>query len=1180
MKKMLKHLGNARHGRRLLAGAGLVLTGATLAAVGTSIASAPAGAAESKSAAVNYVRAANPDAVAGVLLDEEVTIQFNAPVLQSSVGPDTILVRTGLNNGEQARGRYVVGSFMYDRSTQRRVVIRPEAIREYYQMIKGLPREDAARAATSLLRRVESTGHLSLLKTVDQKLRAVEGPTSGTRLDDDTTPVYGIYPPQLADPSNDNDDPLTWDPDEDVREPFRTRIAGDDALWEAYLVGGDLGAYAELSQNSEYERFYHPVDPATGVSSDSSVLRQREYRRVLINRKGGTRVMFVPEIPIRSDLADTAYTPGRAYALIVPAAQPGVYNTVLTREGQRPLLQKDGRDFSTHFTTVPATALSLFRDGESRKGITALQEPRVINQTPPNGEAFVDPTTDWEDPDNQFTVPIPARRTFSIRLRFAQPLDPRTINPANFLVTKIATIDSVGNETALTNPVPVAVGTFLNQHRLGIVEVEITPATNLDPASKYQVEVRNVVASLGGASSTATQPNRTSFIVGPGAPPLDAIRESFTNSQNRADPSNPDTLGHITTAYWPAPALYDPTSSGLLLASFMQFAGTGLGAPTDPRDSTSPIQTALTLTAGQGITFVTENVDPSNPTQLGTPIEYNYTNVSLTNATVTASGRFPLIIRSQDKIDIVSSFINVAGQAGRDGHTNTDLTNGGPTGGLGGNPGVGGYRGGDGACSPLTDAAGLAIVDGSGNFQFDQAKFNGSDGFPSYLFTGGATGGGSGGFSGDREAPNNVDCAGTSSIDKDDVPCTPTRVRESGGGGGHATAGGIGAGARGSTKTHTGGYYGGLGGNTFGNPDFREQPKNGLFGTVGVPRLTYGSGGGGGGGGGAEDGYSIGTTNAADGIANAADSGGGGGGGGGGAVQLVARNRVLIDASVIDASGGKGGRTFDQSNADYGFGAPGGCGAGGSIWICCYGNATQAGSLQEGIIIQNGSTISAAGGDNATSIGYITAKPDNNDPLLASKQEGKGGLGGDGYVRLEDSDGAALIPDYQPNNAIAGGTHVKGVFTQGTFAPYDNPSTAAVEADFQAFPGTPFVVNVSRGFSRWFNAQLDTPSFAPHDDDPATPQVDGTAFTEPAGSDVQIWVRSAPNDTTNSGHPNLSQATSSVATAPWTDYYDVATISRNRFIQFRVDLTVPLSYDFNVANLPKVDFVRIDINLN
>ena len=79
---------------------------------------------------------------------------------------------------------------------------------------------------------------------------------------------------------------------------------------------------------------------------------------------------------------------------------------------------------------------------------------------------------------------------------------------------------------------------------------------------------------------------------------------------------------------------------------------------------------------------------------------------------------------------------------------------------------------------------------------------------------------------------------------------------------------------------------------------------------------------------------------------------------------------------------------------------------------------------------------------------------------------------------------------------------------------------------------------------------------------------------------IGAWVRSAPNDTANTGHPNLNLATSTGNTAPWTDYLDVATISRRRFVQFRVDLTVPLSYDWNLADLPSVDFVRIDINLN
>jgi hypothetical protein len=1173
MTKISMHSRSPRRTRSLLAGAGLVLTGASLAAIGTAFLPGSAGASERKSATLNYVRSANPDAVSGVLLDEEVAIAFNAPVLPSSVGPDTILVRTGVNNGEQAHGVYVVGAFMYDRSVQRRPVIRPEAVREYFELVKGQPREDAQRSAALLIRRVESTGRLALLRVIDQKLQVKLGANAGTRLDDETTPIFGTYPAQLTDTSpGDNDPPLDLNPGDSPLEPYRTRIAGDDDLWKAYLTGGDIEAYSELAQNSEYERFYHPVDAATGAASTSSVLRQREYRRVLINRRLASRVMFVPEIPIRADFADTGYTAGRAYSLVIPASKPGVFNTVISRDDGRPLVQKDGRDFSTLFTTVPSTAPALFRDGESRTGITTLQKPRIINQTPPNGESYVDPTTDWEDPDNQFTVPIPQRRTFAIRLRFAQPLDPRTVSPTSFTVTKTGTIDAAGNETAVN--VPVAVGTFLNQHRLGIVEVEITPATNLDPQSKYTVVARNLIRSLGGASFSIDVP--TTFVVGPGKPPLDAIRETFTTTTNRADPSSADTLGQVTTAYWPAPALYDtsPTGpTGRLMASFMQFAGTGVGAPSDPQNPGSLIVQNLNLTAGSSIRFVTEVVDPSNQTAIGTQIEYNYTNVSMQSTLATSVGRYPLVIRSQGGIAVVNSTISVAGQAGGNGKTNTDTVNGPPTGGLGGQAGPGGWRGGDGGCAPKTNPDGTLLLDVSGNMQYDPAKFNGSDGLPGYLSSGPNTsGGGSGGFNGDREAPNTVECAGSPSPppNEDDQQCTPARMREAGGGGGHATAGGDGAGARVSGKIHNpGGYFGGLGGKVYGRSDFGDQPKNGLFGNLGVPRLGFGAGGGGGGGGGAED--SGGASGAADGVANAADSGGGGGGGGGGGLQLSARTAITIDSSVIDASGGRGGRTFNAANADYGYGAPGGCGAGGSIWFQCYGD----------IIIRNGSTVTAAGGDNTNSIGYVSIKNNINDILAAAPAPGKGGSGGLGYVRFEDG-------TYDATSGIAAdvtNSQVFGLRTDALFRPFNDPATSAVESDFQAFPGTPFVVNISQGFSRWFNTQLDTPSFAPHDNTAAAiDPPNGTLIVNPLAPDatVDVWVRSAPNNVVSTGHPDLGQATSSGNNwiFPWTRYVDCGTISRRRFLQFRVDFTLPLSYDFDATKLPYVDFLQIDVNLN
>ena len=1142
--------------RRLLRGAALVLTGATLAAGLSAIVPTP----QASAGSVNYVRSVNPDAVGGILLDEEIAIRFNAPVLPSSVGPDTIVIRF---QGEQAHGRYIVGSFMYDRSTQRRVVIRPEAIQEYYQLVKGYPRADATTAARNLIRRIETTGKFKILTSIDLKLRAAMGasPTDdsgvGTRLDNEL--INGIYPAPLNDSSpGDGDDPLTFDNGDDPLEPYRTRIAGDDGLWKAYLVGGDIAAFDALAGTSEYERFYHQFDPATGVPAASSVLRQREYRRVMINRRNGVRVMFVPELPIRSDIADTGYGAGRGYSLVIPAAQPGVFNTVLTRSDHRPLLQTNGADFATTFSTVPATTTPLFQAGEARLGVSGQQAPRIINQTPPNGEFLVDPTTDWEDPDNVFRVLPPQRRTFTIRLRFAQALDPRTINPANFLVTKTATaLNDQGEGTPVS--VPVAVGTFLNQHRLGIVEVEITPATNLDSQSRYQVTVRTPVKSLGGEN--LPKEVNTSFVVGPGLPALDKIVENFDSRSNIADPTNIDTAGQITTAYWFAPDLYDPQRTGKLVAAFMPFAGTGVGAPSDPRDANSSVDPThgLTLAPGQSITFVTEVINPSQPTQVGTQIEYNYTDVTMTNAAANAIGRQPLVIRSQKGVVINSSVVRVAGNAGDPGLTNAS-SSGDPAGGLGGLPGPGGFRGGDGACAPKTDANGTVVYDLGGNLQFDQAKFNGSDGAPGYISTGPRTGGGgSGGFNGDWDQPNppsaDYNANGTPG-ELADGAADPNRFREAGGGGAHATNGSNGDGAGVTNKTHTGGYVGGLGGVKYGRADFGDQDTSHIFGTLGVPRLVYGCGGAGGGGGGAEDNSP--TSGAPDGIANGADAGGGGGGGGGGGLHIVARTVITIDSSVIDASGGRGGRTFNTARSDYGRGAPGGCGGGGAIWFQCYGDIT----------IQNGSTVTAAGGDNASSIGYVSVD------IFGAERLGKGGRGGDGYIRLEDADGSAV--------QIA--STVTPTASQASFRPYDNPGTAPIEAEYQAFPGVPFVVNFSQGFSRWFNTQIDTPSFAPRYDDPATTSdIEGTQVfsgTTDFTSQVNIWARSAPNDTARTGHPNLDQATSTGNTAPWTAYDDIAAISGRRFVQFRVDFIVPLSFNFSLANLPYVDYLRIDVNLN
>jgi hypothetical protein len=1098
----------------------------------------------------NFVRSASHEAITGVRVDEEFTITFNAALWAPSVGPDTILLRTGSTKGEQPRGDFVLGRFLFEqKNVRRRVVIRPEALREYYQLVwkgGGTARDVAARKASDTIKRVESTGNLKLLANIDKALVKYFGATygAGTRLDNDgdvytdvdgdglddnpadKIAVVGTYPAVQAAGS--------------ALQPYRELIAGDDVKWQDYLNNGNFDAFVDLQQNPNYERFYHDVDPGTGIAAPESVLRGREYRRVMFDRRAKNRVLFVPEVPIRADMTDTGYKPSSSYTAVVPAWQPGVFNTVLTQQGRRPLLQHNGRDYSTYFNTITGTAQStnLFLDGESRKFQSELQKPRVINITPPNGETYVDPTTDWEDPDNQALVPVSARKTFTIRLRFAQALDPRTVSPTYFTITQ--TKQNVGSASEKVVSIPIACGTFLNQQRLGKVEVEMTPATNLEGDGEFTVTVSNLVRSLGQEQLNETgAAYKVAFVTGAAEPPLDAIREDFINSNAQADPNDPDTLGQRTTAYWPSPALYDPTNTGRCVAKFMPFVGSGVGAPQDPRDLGSPIVEDLVLGTAQDIVFATEQLDPGLP-NFGKQIEYNYKSVAITAATVTTVGRYPLVIRSQSDVRLTSAFVLVNGQDGGNGRENVDRVNGEPTGGLGGAAGPGGHRGGDGGGAPVTDQNNNPVL-AQGRLQFDQAKFAGKDGAPGHQTGGIKTGGGAGGFSGDREFPR-YDANGDGNVNADDNPFIRERARECGGGGGHGTDGQNGDGTSLSQEQHPDGYYGGLGGGAYGDILFSTAPLNSL----GVPTLGLGAGGGGGGGGGMEDdgpGSLDGDT-----LVGPEDSGGGGGGGGGGAIQITARRQVYLFGSTIDASGGVGGRTFNSDNSATGQGAAGGCGAGGSIWLQAY---------EDDVIVENGSIVSVLGGanDELPSVGQITTSvndtPQNDQPI-----EGSGGAGGEGYVRIEDKDGVVLNL----------GSQVQGALSIGQFRP---------EAD-GSYPGrgaeAPMVVNESVAYSKWFNSQLDTPTYIDVYDDPLTPAIEGTRifeFVEESDGVIKIEARSAVNDPANPGHPS-TQPTS------WVPLDEVSTISDRRFIQFRITLTLPLNHAF-VNPLPYVDFLRINI---
>jgi hypothetical protein len=53
--------------------------------------------------------------------------------------------------------------------------------------------------------------------------------------------------------------------------------------------------------------------------------------------------------------------------------------------------------------------------------------------------------------------------------------------------------------------VPVSIGPWLSQRRTGEVLVEITPFANLDPQSRYRLEVLGTVKGLDGTELGETQ---------------------------------------------------------------------------------------------------------------------------------------------------------------------------------------------------------------------------------------------------------------------------------------------------------------------------------------------------------------------------------------------------------------------------------------------------------------------------------------------------------------------------------------------------------------------------------------------------------------------------------------------------------------------------------------------------
>jgi hypothetical protein len=460
------------------------------------------------------------------------------------VGPQSFRIVREFD-GAPARGRYVAGRFLVDPFTRRAVVVDPEGYVESVQAVKGVDRAAATAFVEQTLARCAQSGNLEdlapLRQVVSDLNRKVHRPDGTSDYDPDlwvTSSELRSLPQQDASAS-------------DTARALRRIQAGDDALWEAYISRADIGAFAELEADPAASRFHHSINPVTGEPRSDSDYRRHESRRCLITgAKSGREYTFVPDVPQSVDLSDVAFTPNDQYVVTL-IGLPNSAGGLTTAAGYRAAVHRR----VAHLETTNPNRDQTFGDVYGQPVVAPQFQLSELN-------GLVDPTTDWESPDNRFTVPQPNRRPFVVRVRFNQPLDPRTVTPTTFNLTQRRASIGTANERQLQLPVPVDVR--LRQSRLGDVEVEVSPrGVTLDPGAEYEITVRNLVRALDGRSNAFDA--ISSFTTAPLADSFDILFADFARSDTNwveADVPSPRVLVA-------ADAAHDPDGLGM----FVPFLG-------------------------------------------------------------------------------------------------------------------------------------------------------------------------------------------------------------------------------------------------------------------------------------------------------------------------------------------------------------------------------------------------------------------------------------------------------------------------------------------------------------------------------------------------------------------------------------------------------------------------------
>jgi hypothetical protein len=417
----------------------------------------------------------------------------------------------------------------------------------------------------------------------------------------------------------------------------------------------------------------------------------------------------------------------------------------------------------------------------------------------------------------------------------------------------------------------------------------------------------------------------------------------------------------------------------------------------------------------------------------------------------------------------------------------------------------------------------------------DLTAFNVPPAFGGAGRAGGGNGGAGGGSPAGPAAPGSGLFGGTGGWAGDTVAAPMTRPG-GGGGGGFSTGG-----------TSGGGTTPGAGGGA----------------TTVPPTLQTLRAGSGGGGGGLEDDSPTSATG--DGQYGPGDDGGSGGGAGGGAIRISAGGNITINPGRIYSDGGRGGHYGPATGSAppltttaFPESAAGGGGSGGAILIQAGGN----------LDINNATLVARSGARGIC---------DSGD-WGGVNTGGHGGVGGTGWIVLEDLDGATT-----------------GVPT------LVSPTSPAV-----GFSTGPLSITTT-GRSLWYDSRVDDPDWI--SGAPSAPVVNAVRGTGANFGIIRMWVQGADADTGGTPDPstftnwilvytfNASSPTTSFpnmdsnaieagsvppslppGTTPVPGQFVVGLVNgvdRHRFLRFHVEFSVDSSSP--AVGDPRVDDLTINI---